>query len=229
MAEKRKPNGFILVASKNKKYLTSAVFAAESLKEYWPEAKVSLFTQEDFYHKSLESVFDSINYDAPRNQRAKLWALDKTPYNITTYLDADVEIMHEDIKLIFDLIAPKTDILLTKIRPYNGKITKFPGGELTDHCGLFMYRSNKRTLEFMKQWWLLWQEQENKTWKWDTTLYPEALRPWDQWTYWWLQNKTTYKINHDYFPDDARWNFVNGYKSTETDKPIVIYHHTVKK
>lgn len=174
-------------------------------------------------------MFDKVVGGAPHDKRAKLWALDKTPYDLTVYLDADVEIMHEDIQKIFDQIDEETDLLITKIRGYNGKISVFPGGELTDHCGLFMYRSNTQTIEFMKQWWILYQKQQSKEWQWDTTLYPEELRKWDQWSYWWLQNKTEYAIRRKYFPDDARWNFVNGYKASETDKPIVIYHHTVRQ
>ena len=30
-----------------------------------------------------------------------------------------------------------------------------------------------------------------------------------------------------FFKDDARWNFVNGYRLYENKAPIVFYHHTV--
>ena len=225
---KNKHNGFIIVASYNKRFLDSAIFCAETLKEYYPEAHITLFTQDDWIESSLNIIFDNVIGGAPNNKRAKLWALDKTPYDLTVYLDADVEIMHSDIQNIFDQIDDETDILMTKIRGYNGKISVFPGGELTDHCGLFMYRSTPQVLEFMKQWWLLYQKQQSGEWKWDTSLYPNELRAWDQWSYWWLQNKTEYAIRRKFFEDDARWNFVNGYKASETNQPIIIYHHTVR-
>lgn len=220
--------GFVIVASLNKKFLMSAKYCCESLKDYWPDAHVTLFTETDWIEDHLYETFDTVVGGAPHNKRAKLWALSQTPYDLTVYLDADMEIMHEDIKTIFDQIDDQTDIMLTKIRPYNAKITKFPGGELTDHCGFFMYRSNNKTLEFMKQWWELFQKQESGKWKWDMNLYPEELRQWDQWAYWWLQNKTEYAIKRKYFDEDARWNFVNGYIKTEVSKPIIIYHHTVR-
>jgi hypothetical protein len=91
-----------------------------------------------------------------------------------------------------------------------------------------MYKNNEKTLRFMREWWDLYQKQDSGEWKWDTKIYPEELRPWDQWSYWWLQNKTEFKINSKYFEDDARWNFVNGYRYSETDKEIIIYHHTVR-
>lgn len=222
-------NGFIIVASNNYKYLLSAKFCAESLKEYYPEAKVSLYTIPEWDSEDLYDVFDNVDATAPRHIRAKLWALSKTPYDTTVYLDADCEIVSSDIKYIFDEMEDDADIMITKIRPYNGKISKFPGGELTDHCGMFMYNNKPHTIEFMRQWWDLYQKQKTKEWQWDTKLYPEELRPWDQWSYWWLQNQTEYAINRKYFKDDARWNFVNGYKQSETDKEIVVYHHTIKK
>ena len=118
--------------------------------------------------------------------------------------------------------------MITKIRPYSGKISEFPGGNLTDHCGMFVYKKNDKTIQFMEEWYARYLRQESGEWQWDTNLYPEELRPWDQWTYWWLQNKTNYSIKREFLDDDARWNFINTYREDETDKPIVVYHHTIR-
>ena len=222
-------NGFIYTASLERKFLISAIYSAQTLRDYYPDAHITLYTENKWHNEDTQGVFNNVVYDAPEHKRAKLWALDKTPYDLTVYMDADVEIVHEDIQTIFDQMTSTADIMLTKIRGYNGKIYKFAGGELTDHCGLFMYKSNKKTITFMNQWWELYQKQASGEWKWDTSLYPEELRPWDQWTYWWLQNQTKYAIIREWFPDDARWNWINGYKSSETDKDIVVYHHTLSK
>ena len=223
-----KNNGFIYVASVNKKFLSGAILSAESLRDHWPEANITLFTHEDWVDAQVESVFDSVITDGcPNHHRAKLWALDKTPYDLTVYLDADTEILSPEISTIFDQMTD-ADILMTKVRKYAGAIVAFPGGNLIDHCGVFMYRSDPHVIEFMKQWWDLYQKQHDGTWQWDTTLYPESLRPWDQWSFWWLMNKTEHKLKRDYFKDDARWNFVNTYRKTETDKDIIVYHHTIR-
>jgi hypothetical protein len=220
--------GFVIVASLKSSFLSSSVLCAQSLKDYFPQAHVTLFTETDWIYERLHDDFDNVIGGAPHSNRAKLWALDKTPYDLTVYLDADMEIMSSEIETVFDQIDSETDIIMTKIRPYNAKITKFPGGELTDHCGFFMYKSNPKTLEFVRQWWSLFQKQQSKEWQWDTALYPEELRQWDQWAYWWLQNRTEYAIMRKYFDEDARWNFVNGYLKSETTKPVIIYHHTVR-
>ena len=222
--------GFLYAASVEKKFLTGAIYSATSLKDYYPKAHVTLFTHKEWVTDDLYNTFDHIvTEDVPNNARAKLWALSRTPYKHTVYLDSDTEILHEDISTIFDYHTKGIDLMITKIRPYSGKISEFPGGNLTDHCGMFMYRSNKRTIEFMNQWYQLWLKQSTREWNWDTELYPEELRSWDQWTYWWLQNQTKYSIKRAYLQDDARWNFINTYKEDETDKPIVVYHHTLPK
>ena len=220
-------NGFIYVATIDKKFLSSAVMSAMTLKDYWPDAHVTLYTHEEWVDNTLEDIFDNvITKDVPHHHRAKLWALDKTPYDLTVYLDADTEIMSSDISTVFDQMTD-ADIMMTKIRKYAGAFVDFPGGSLIDHCGMFMYRSDPHVIEFMQEWWELYQEQIDGTWQWDISLYPEDLRPWDQWAFWWLMNKTDYKLNREYFEDDARWNFVNTYHSDEVEKEIVIYHHTL--
>lgn len=227
-------NGFIYVASLDPKYLKSAVYSAESLRENFPEANITLYTHEEWIEgKDLSHIFDNIETkDVPRHKRAKLWALDKTPYEITAYIDADMEIMSEEVQTIFDQLPDDKDILLTKIRPYAGALVWFNDKKdegLEDHCGFFIYRKTEKTMKFMAEWWRRYLDQDHRKWNWDTNLYPEQLRPWDQWTWWWLQNKTDFKLNHGYFIDDARWNFVNTYKSTEIPpgKDIIIYHHTI--
>ena len=163
-------------------------------------------------------------------KRSTLWALSRTPYENTLYLDGDTEIMHKDISTVFDLLGDD-DIMLTKIRDYRGAFVYFPGGSLEDHCGVFLYNNKPHTIKFMRSWWDLWLWQECGKWKWPSDLYPyEKLKPWDQWTYWWLMNKCGgIAIKRGYFPDpDARWNYINGYHPKECPrKDIVIYHHTI--
>ena len=226
-------NGFVYVASVEKSFIVAARYSAQSLKEYWPESKITLFTIDGWPEENDYNIFDNIiTKQVPNHIRTKLWALDKTPYNLTCYIDCDTYVNHKDVRLIFDQHDNDYDLTITRARRYAASIeSKFKGGELEDHCGLFIYNNKKHTLEFMKQWWLLYKKQKEGTWNWNTDLYPEYLRHWDMWTYWWLQNKTNYKIKRKYFPDpDARWNFVSVYKKEELkNKPVVITHQPIPK
>lgn len=222
-------NGFLIVASKTEHYVDGAEFAGGSIKDYYPDSHVTLVLPKHMYRKSLHNTFDHIIYeDVPDHIRTKLWALSKTPYkNLTVYVDADMECQHEDVSTIWDQIAPETDVLITKIRPYNGKIARWKNGEMIYHGGFFMYRNNPHTMEFMRRWWEDYVKQRSEPWPYTEEECPVALRPWDQFTFWKLINEDKLPLKVDIFPDDARWNFVNGYYLTETKNPIVFYHHTI--
>ncbi len=226
-------NGFLYVASLKNKFLRAARYSANSLRDYWPEANITLFTHKEWVKDSDYNIFNNIiTKGVPYHHRAKLWALDKTLYELTCYIDCDTFIQHEDIKNIFNEHVNNYDITITKARDYAASIkSKFNGNELTDHCGLFIYNNKEHTLKFMNEWWELYCKQHSGEWKWDTKLYPEYLRPWDMWTYWWLQNMTKYKIKRNYFSDpDARWNFVYVYKDEELKgKDAVIIHQPVPR
>jgi hypothetical protein len=88
----------------------------------------------------------------------------------------------------------------------------------------------------MKEWYKLYIHQRaggSKKWheKFDSKLYPSSLRYWDQFSFWWLQNKTDYAIVREYFADpDSRWNFVRNYKDEECpEDQRVIWHYTIPK
>ena len=221
-------NGFLYVASLDERYLTAAKYSASSLRDYWPDANITLFTHSKWIKESDNILFNNIvTENVPQHKRAKLWALSKTPYDLTCYMDVDTWVEHDDIKDIFKQHKKSSDITITRARAYAAAIdSKFNGNELEDHCGLFIYNNKKKTLNFMNQWWKLYLKQESKEWKWDTSLYPEYLRPWDMWTYWWLQNMTEHKIKRSYFSKpDARWNFVHIYNEEELMKtePVILH------
>jgi hypothetical protein len=223
-------NGFLLVASVQDDFIQSANYAAGSIKDNYPDAHITLVVPPAMRSKADESVFDLIisDDDVPNHTRTKLYALSRTPYsNLTVYVDADMECMHEDVQNIWDEMPDECDILITKIRPYNGKIAKWATGEMIHHGGFFMYRSNPHTLHFMKRWWDDYKIQRSEPWPYPENEMPVALRPWDQFTFWKLLNIDKMPVNVDFFEDDARWNFVNGYRLNENKGPIVFYHHTL--
>lgn len=223
-------NGFLLVASVTEDYVRSANYAAASIKDFYPDAHVTLFVPPELRKYADEETFDIIvsDNDVPDHTRTKLYALSRTPYkNLTVYVDADMECMHEDVQNIWNEMPDDCDILITKIRPYNGKISRWATGEMIYHGGFFMYRSNERTLEFMSRWWTDYHKQRAEPWPYDESQIPKTLRPWDQFTFWKLMNIDKMDVNVQVFEDDARWNFVNGYYLTENKSPIVFYHHTI--
>ena len=126
MSQQQPNNGFLYVGSLTKPYYDAAVMSAESIKDYWPEAKIMLFTHEDWVQEPRDSrIFDKIITGVPAHCRAKLWALEKTIFDKTCYMDADTYCEHEDIKHIFDELPDSYDMVMTTNRPYNAKVVYF--------------------------------------------------------------------------------------------------------
>ena len=222
-------NGFVYVASLRRGYYRAAKNSALSLLDYYPDAKITLFTHAEWVEDGDYDIFETIiTEDVPRHKRAKLWALNKTPYDLTVYMDCDTEVHHEDIQKIFDQIPEDKDIIFTANRPYNAALTKLSETEeMTEHCGLFVYRSNEQTLNLMWQWWEQYLAQNQPDY--DMGKYPKSAVQWDTFTMWKLLTYGNTGVRAGRFPDpDARWNFVSGYKQQELQgQEMVIYHYTL--
>lgn len=219
-------NGFVIVASCKHFYYNMAILCAESLKDYYPEAHVTLFTHEEWVCP-LADIFDKVVTGIPNHKRAKLWALSKTDYDNVMYLDADCEIMHEDIAKVFDTLGDD-DIKTMKTRDYCSAVTNFPAGRLDHHMGVFAYKNTPEVKELFDQWYEFYFRQQIE-WDLDRNLYPpEKLRPWDIFTFWRLLNIEGWdkKVKVGYWENDARWNF-HGLGSFECpEEDIIVLHHT---
>lgn len=239
--------GFVVVASTKKFFYLSAINLIESIKDYYPEAHVTLFTEERFLD-GQERWADKVEL-VNEHTRAKLDGMARTPYDLTFYIDADCEVEHEDIATIFDEIEDY-DLLFTGLpedRHYCYAEVYFPGATKEDGSqggfelcgGVCLYRSeNPLVKEFMKDWYDLTVRQYNGEW-WptkedgteDLENYPASFKRWDQFSLWWLTNREPkYKdLKVGILKDDARWNFYNGYRKPHNDKPVVIRHYSNTK
>lgn len=227
-------NGFMYAATCKEPYLHSAIYSAESLKDFYEQANITLYTEERWRHLAEKAgVFNNIVTDCPYNQRTKLYMLDKTPYEKTFYIDADTEIMHEDIQFIFDELHINADVCITKIRDYSGAEVyltnnKNPNEKMIHHCGMFGYWNRSHILKFMSEWYKQYLYQSTKEFENEYPKYLKSVRQWDQFAWWFLLNESNHQIKIDIMNDDARWNFVNNYKKNEIKSDIVIMHHTLR-
>lgn len=218
-------DGYILIASKRYFYFQMAINCAESLLDYNPDAKITLFTHEEWVDSRCD-IFDKVVTGVPVNIRAKLWALSQSPYDRTFYIDAECEIVHEDIASVFDTLED-SDMKVMRVRPYAAAVTKFPGGELTQHCGAFVYRKSEELYQFFDEWYKYYLKQQDE-WDLDPDTYPPGkLKPWDMFTFWRLLNLEGWndRIKVDFWEDDARWNF-HGLNEEELKAPMVVHHRT---
>lgn len=223
-------NGFLIVASVNKAYYRSAINLANSILDFYPEAKITLFTESSLFEEKHRDLFDEVDLSSPNHKRAKLFALPKTKYDITAYIDADCEVQNDGIEKIFDQLGDN-DIMLTKIREYAAADVRISRTEtMIWHCGVFLYNNKKKTLQMMQDWWTEYNYQITADpWPWPE--HSKDMKPWDQYTFYRLYTSKKYKsIKIDVFPgEDARWNFVSIYKKSETTEHPIIYHYTLHR
>lgn len=238
----KKTRGFLIVASRSEFYYFSAINLMQSLREFYPDAKVCLVTEERFLDQGGRQLADDIIF-CDDHIRAKLWGMAMSPYDHTMYIDADMEVQHEDIKTIWDKFDGN-DILFTALDQERSYIFAEYGwgtkGEKFEWCGATcLYDMSKpHVKKFMMDWYNLTVEQYAHRWwptneegKPDYENYPETLKRWDQFSLWWLLNREEewkdLKVGRLDGEDDARWNHFIWYRYDHCNgKPSILYHYS---
>lgn len=233
-------NGYVYVASLSKAYYKAAIRSADSLKDFYPEAKITLFTHPEFFQESDRQLFENVHLDIPYHSRAKMYGIARTPYKNTLYIDADTEIRSSKIKDVFDILG-NNDIMFTKILPHVSKTTRIDSqNNLEYHGGIVLYNNKKSTINLMKAWFDLYEYQT--TTPWNESKFKEydiKMQPWDQFTMWYLlhKEKKFSKIKHDFFPNGGtEFNYISylEFKSIPQNKNYknieqIIYHYTIPR
>lgn len=232
--------GFVIVASRNSNFYTYAVNLMESIKDFYPEALITLVTEERFIDERADEADQIIFCD--NHYRAKLWGMSQSPYDITMYVDADMDCEHEDIAKVWDELGDNDMVFheLTSEREkfYAIREFRYDGGvEKYTLCGgVCLYRSsNPLVKEFMEDWFELYNKQHNNMWMpegFEKEQWDRDLKHFDQTTLWWLTKKEPkYKdLKIGIFDDDIRWNYFTQYgyeglKSKE-GKPPILRHYS---
>ena len=233
--------GFVIVASKNQNFYIYAVNLAESIRDFYPDANITFFTEERFID-SRADVFDEVKL-CGSGYREKLWGMAETPYDITMYVDADMDCEHEDIITVWDEMKDYDMVFheLTKEREkfYAVRYFEYEGKrEMYSLCGgVCLYRSsNPLVKEFMHDWNELFLKQYSGEWKpegFNEEQWKKDLQHFDQTTLWWLVNKEPkYKnLKIGIFEDDIRWNYFSQYSysgtgalKSKSGKPPILRH-----
>lgn len=216
--------GFLYGVGADEVYLKSAKMSASSIRDNYPDANITLCAPERMIDPECREIFDNIITGpyVPDSTRTKLWALAKTPYDLTMYMDADTVCVSEEIQTCWDQIKDN-DIVFTLIRKYNSN----PRGLVPDpdyryHGGVFLY--NRNAIPMMVEWWDRWSRGQTE---WDYP-YTANFRVWDQFYLYYILKYTNPGLKIGVFEEDARWNYVVGYLEFELrGKPAIIQHFTI--
>ena len=100
--------GYLIVSTMARSFYEGMVMAVESLKDEVPDAKVAVFTHEEWIRDEDRHLFDHIITPVPVHVRTKLWALPQSPFDQTIYLDADMFVLNNEIEEVFDYLDDAT-------------------------------------------------------------------------------------------------------------------------
>jgi len=229
-----KTKGYLVVASKRINFYKYALNLIDSIRDFNEDAKICLVTEEHFLDDKGRDLADDIIF-CDNHYRAKLWGMAKTPYDLTMYIDADMECEHEDITKVFDELGDH-DVMfsaLTDDRSYVYAERDFdtPEGKtkFTLCGGVCLYDMTKPIVRnFMNDWWELTRRQMEDEW-WPEG-YSESLKSWDQFSLWWLtEREAKYKdLKVGIFKDDLRWNYYNAFNwaITRPEGEVVLRHYS---
>lgn len=234
-AHENPSKGYVTVATKKKNFLIGAQNLAESLLDYDEDARITLFTEQHFIDDpSMQPYFTPFEHVLPTpgdHKREKMYGMANSPYDLTFYMDADIEIRHEDISKVFDHLEDgKYDMVYVNLTKEGAKhFAEWEWGpNLYDdgwrgvpdhlcHCGGVALYDTRNPLikEFMMDWYTLYLKQESRQWDPPEFDYIKTgyFRQWDQLTLWWLiYHSPKYKsLKWKFFEDNYRWNYFSSF------------------
>lgn len=158
LSGKKSSYGFIYVASKDVKYYEMAKYSCQSLRDYYPDAHITLFTHEKFLDGEEHGLFDSVITDIPVHYRTKMWCMARTPYEKTVYIDADSFVCHKDIRTIHNFLD-ECDMFFTPVEAYTTANIKWAwiDKQQTEvpkyHGAVCGYNKTDLNIDFMQTWY----------------------------------------------------------------------------
>ena len=232
--QKNPSKGFVTVATQTIHFIIGAQNLAESILDYDEEARVTLFTEQHFIDDpEMQKYFTPFEYVLPtpgNHKREKMYGMANSPYDLTFYMDADIQIDHEDITKVFDHLDDGSDMVYVNLTregarhfaEWNWGPNLYDNGfkgvpDHLAHCGgvaLYDMR-NPLVKEFMSDWYTLYLKQESRKWNPPEFDYIKKgnFRQWDQLTLWWLiYHSPKYRsIKWKFFDDNYRWNYFTSF------------------
>ena len=248
MSQPEKPNrGYVIVATQKHPFVVSAKNVCEGILDYDENAKITLFTDQVFVDTIDLSMFDKVivppedpGATPEAGPREKMWGMANSPYDETLYLDADMEIIHEDIINVFDRLEDN-DMVFVELRretKHHFAMWDWGPGDIDHltHCGgICLYKSsNPLVREFMMDWYNMHLKiREGKDLPDECKHVPAEYHKWDQLTLWWLiWHSEKYKgLKWKFFEDNYRWNYyssfgfnLDGTHNYGVIDPVIVHH-----
>lgn len=219
-SNKKSENGFIYVASRDRVYYELALISCESLKDYYPDSDVTLFTHKNFLDHRV-NIFDRVITEIPIHTRAKMWCMARTPYQKTLYNDCDSIIRHKDIRKIHNFLEDcdmffGSNVMHTVSNYKWGYIDKSRKILPKYHGSLCGFNKTDINIDFMQTWFEEYIKQYCNPWEYGEEHF-EEWKGFDMFTLWRMTSGKFNEFNR--FNDLIINNIPRRYNNTIHDLP----------
>lgn len=225
-------NGFIYIASVSKLFYKMAAHSAESLRDFYPDANITLFTHEKFLDNK-QNLFNNVVTNIPIHTRAKMWGMARSPYDRTLYIDSDTEIWSDEIKNVH-LVLDQCDLFFSHTPIYSAGnikwiyVDKEHSKRLELQGGVCGFKKSELTIDFLQTWYDEYCKQQ--AFPWPYLEYHPELKPWDMFTLWKLTNEPYYKEKYKSLvikKESVKYNYCINYLPSELkpgESPVIIQY-----
>jgi hypothetical protein len=153
--------GFLYAAT-GERWVRESVASATRLKRVHPDLPAIVFT--DVPEVAAAGPFDDVITLPERTwvrTEAKVWAVGRSPFERTVYLDTDTHVYGDVSDLFtvldrFDFAAVPVETRLSR-SPAHADPADIPDAFLSMNGGVLAYTRNDRTRELLELWWDLYQ------------------------------------------------------------------------
>lgn len=233
----------VLYVATGKKYITSAIRSAHSVRAFCPDLPIHIFANWQNYDFKFDNssalVFSQGQIDQP-HRRSKVEFLAQTPFKRTLYLDSDT-CLNADIRGMFALLE-RFDIALTHAHWRNHPITSqqwtsvIPSAFPQFNTGVVLYRKNPAVLQLLQDWQTAFRKaefaQDQVTLRellWHSnlriaTLPPEYNVRFIKYHYIWAKSEAQTKIFHLQKYHDGPFWFVKVWAKRTARTILKIFH-----
>ncbi len=148
--------GFVYAAT-GERYVREAMRSRETLRRHHPSHPVLLFT--DRADVVPAGAFDDV-IELPAQQwkrsSSKVWALGRSPFDKTVYLDTDVHVVGDLADLFrvldrFDAAGVPMELRVQRL-PGHADDARIPDAFMSVNAGVLAYRRNDATAELFARW-----------------------------------------------------------------------------
>ena len=196
-------DGFMYCASVDVLYYELAVISAQSLRDYHPDAHISLFTHANFVEERGRKIFDRIYTNIPIHIRSRMLCSANSPYQRTVFIDCDSTVHHRDIRKMHDHLDScdlfyGANALHTVANWKWGWIDKQRKYEPKWHGSCYGWNKSDIMYDWMMTWYHEYLKQRQNPWP-----YEWAYREWqqfDMFTLWKMAHG-----RHGMFPEFERF------------------------